>query len=311
MLDSLEQSAFSDDTMSKDAIFVSYAHEDKKWLDLLETFLTPWLRERHWGVWTDRGIEAGAKWEKEIKQAMRSAHVAVLLVSKDFLASKFIAEVELPALLKREKTRKLRLIPIAVSPAEIKASPLKPYQFANSPERPLTSMRGANRDRALVKIARQINDALTIAGLAHGLGVIDETAESLEARVEKRPARMKHRHRVRASLRADQEHIAFTSSQATITYDDLEKLSDEDREYIADLEDTMRRQYERWRQVRTKLGAAGGAMDGEIEGELTRIGKLMCADLTAILDFLREMLKYDLEDHYGRYRHICQQLQTA
>lgn len=51
--------------------------------------------------------------------------------------------------------------------------------------------------------------------------------------------------------------------------------------------------------------------DGEVESPLKRIATLMCKDLNSILDFLRTMHKAELEDHYGRYRYICQRLQHA
>jgi hypothetical protein len=36
----------------------------------------------------------------------------------------------------------------------------------------------------------------------------------------------------------------------------------------------------------------------------------MCADLSAILEFLRKIYKYDLEDHYDRYRYLFSQLES-
>jgi len=41
-------------------------------------------------AWDDQRIPVGAQWRDEIAEAIDAARVAVLLVSKDFLASRFI-----------------------------------------------------------------------------------------------------------------------------------------------------------------------------------------------------------------------------
>src|SRR6185436_16407477 len=97
----------------------------------------------------------------------------------------------------------------------------------------------------------------------------------------------------------------------TITVADFANLPPEDREFIADLDDSMGRNYERWKAERDKLGNDGGVHDGDVEKELTRIGRLICRDLNSILKFIHDMHKAELEDHYARYRFICQQLGAA
>lgn len=53
-------------------------------------------------VWVDRAIATGREWRPEIAAAIARADVALLLVSPDFVASPFILERELPALVARE-----------------------------------------------------------------------------------------------------------------------------------------------------------------------------------------------------------------
>jgi hypothetical protein len=43
-------------------------------------------------IWVDTRIEGGADWFQEIKEAIDAASMAVLLISADFLNSKFITE---------------------------------------------------------------------------------------------------------------------------------------------------------------------------------------------------------------------------
>lgn len=292
-------------------IFVSYAHEDAKWVAELTTFLAPWLRNGRVGLWDDRQITAGQEWQEEIDAAMEQASVAVLLVTKSFLASDFILRHELPELLDRAKANKLKLIWIAVGFAAYAATALKDYQAANDPATPLEALRKPQRDKVLAHVAKEIADAATLGSLAGGLRIIDETTEPLEAALDRRMEQSNRTFGVEAKYEPNGNQIAFKGSLTVIRADDLAKLPAEDREFIADMEDSLERNYKRWSAVRKGLGDAAGALDDEIEQQLARVAKLMCKDLTAILNFLQDMHKAELEDHYGRYRFICARLHSA
>jgi internalin A len=82
-------------------IFISYSHVDRDWLKRLRTHLAPFVRGENLDLWDDTRIAPGSDWAAEIDQAIDKARVAVLLVSPDFLASEFVARVELPAILRR------------------------------------------------------------------------------------------------------------------------------------------------------------------------------------------------------------------
>ena len=297
--------------VARRTVFVSYAHEDRRWADELVTFLAPWIRDKRVDLWDDSRIQAGASWREEIKAAIEEATVAVLLVSKDFLASKFISEHELPVLLERARRKQVRLAWVAVGHSAVAATPLWQFQAVNDPSRPLEALSRAQRNKAMVDIAKTIADAVTIRTLAGGLQIIDETTEPLEAALEGRPEREDRQFRVQADYEPAQDRISFSGAHEIITAEDLTRLPEADREFIADLEDSLVRNYKRWSAVRKGLGDAGGALDGEVENQLTRIAKLMCRDLNAILGFLREMHKAELEDHYARYRYICEKLHAA
>jgi hypothetical protein len=67
-------------------------------------------------LWSDRSIGAGGNWYQEIEGAIARASVAVLLVSADFLTSKFICSEEIPRLLERRDKEGLRIYPVILKP---------------------------------------------------------------------------------------------------------------------------------------------------------------------------------------------------
>jgi tetratricopeptide (TPR) repeat protein len=102
--------------MSGPTVFISYSHQDESWKDQLVRQLGVLEMEDAYVVWDDRKIDAGDGWRAEIAAAMERARVAVLLISADFLTSKFIRGTEVPRLLQRRAQEGLRIIPLIVRP---------------------------------------------------------------------------------------------------------------------------------------------------------------------------------------------------
>src|SRR3954470_24230591 len=63
-------------------------------------------------VWTDARIRAGDETRREIQRAIDQADVALLLLSADFFASDGLIEREIPQLLERHRSGRLRVIPV-------------------------------------------------------------------------------------------------------------------------------------------------------------------------------------------------------
>lgn len=142
-------------------VFVSYCHRDEQWLKRLRVHLKPLEREGVFDVWDDTMIEPGRNWNSEIQKAIAEASVAVLLISKDFLASDFISEVELPALLQATRNQDIKILHVFLNPCRVKQMKfLDDLQAVNSPDRTLSDMTEAEQDRIFVHIADQIHAAL-------------------------------------------------------------------------------------------------------------------------------------------------------
>lgn len=83
-------------------VFISYSRKDRTWKDSLRTQLAALDRhDRPVQIWVDDRISWGAPFRTEILEAIWGADLAVLLISADSLASRFINEVELVAIDKR------------------------------------------------------------------------------------------------------------------------------------------------------------------------------------------------------------------
>jgi len=147
----------------KPQVFISYSHDDRKWLNRLNKQLKPLLRRDSFKVWVDKDIEPGDEWRKKIEEALGAAKVAVLLVSENFLASDFIAEVELPKLLSSAEKRGLRIIWILIDPCHWETLQVKEIQAAYHDENgklvPLAGLSEFDLKRALKHITSQIEKA--------------------------------------------------------------------------------------------------------------------------------------------------------
>jgi small GTP-binding protein len=105
-------------------VFISYAHKDEPFKDDLLTMLKPLERRGVIEIWHDRRIEEGGEWRREIGKAMNECDMALLFVSKNFLASPFIRDNELPLLLQRRKEEGMRVVPIIISPCMWQGEPV-------------------------------------------------------------------------------------------------------------------------------------------------------------------------------------------
>ena len=148
-------------TTVREQVFISYSHLDQDWLDKLLATLKPLTRKQAIDVWSDKRIKTAAKWKDEITEALSRAKVAVLLVSRNFLASDFIADEEIPPILAAAKSEGLTIVWVPIGASLYEETDIADYQAAHDPNKPLNGLTEAELDSALVSIAKEIRDAAT------------------------------------------------------------------------------------------------------------------------------------------------------
>jgi TIR domain len=145
-------------------IFISYAHRDEIFKDALVKMLAGLQRRGVIDAWQDRRIEEGDQWREAIETAMNECGLALLLVSGDFLASRFIQDEELPRLLQRRKEQGLRVVPIIVRPCPWQSEPvLGDLQALPGDARAVITFpeETGERDQAWTDISRKIEAQAT------------------------------------------------------------------------------------------------------------------------------------------------------
>lgn len=145
----------------KTKVFVSYAHKDDEYLKRLQTHIKA---AKNIGIdidgWDDNRINAGDRWRQEIEEALESAKVGVLLVSTDFLASDFIMNNELPALLKSAEKNGATILSLIIKPSLYKQSKLAMFQAINNPDENFADLSPSEQDKHYLKLIRRITELL-------------------------------------------------------------------------------------------------------------------------------------------------------
>jgi hypothetical protein len=163
-------------------VFISCAHTDNesahpqwRWLDRFVKFLQPLVRQQNFTICSDQDIKFGDNWHERIQAHHNGAKATVLLVSPEFLRSEYIANSELPVILKNAADKGVRIFPIIISPCLFKREKFKypdpktgPDEFtlaslqaANPPTKTLVEMDEEQQNRVFLQVVEQLADLLS------------------------------------------------------------------------------------------------------------------------------------------------------
>lgn len=100
-------------------LFISYSHKDRAWKDRVASFMHCMTvnGKFDYATWDDGEITPGSGWRDHILQAIDQCRLAILLISPDFLGSKFIIEEEIPRLLQLRDDGRVVILPVIVRPS--------------------------------------------------------------------------------------------------------------------------------------------------------------------------------------------------
>jgi len=98
-------------------LFFSYSHVDEALRDRLETSLAMLRNEGLIESWHDRRIVAGDEIDAAIDEELEKAEIILLLVSPNFLASRYCYGIEVKRAMDRHKAGSARVIPLILRPA--------------------------------------------------------------------------------------------------------------------------------------------------------------------------------------------------
>ena len=141
-------------------VFVSYSHLDARgdvnWLHEVSTHLKVSAAQGTMVEWTDQQIEVGSDWLPAIERALAQCGVAILLISKNFLNSDFVKQIEIPRLLARRELGGLKVIPVVIKGCDWEGVPWLASMQAFRSGGDLALLPEAHRDTALAELAKLV-----------------------------------------------------------------------------------------------------------------------------------------------------------
>lgn len=96
-------------------VFYCYASQDRSLRDKLHEHLSPLQRLNFITEWHDQDVQAGTDWALEVETRFNAAHIVLLLLSPNFIASDDCYE-QLKKAVERHKEGKTHIVPILLHP---------------------------------------------------------------------------------------------------------------------------------------------------------------------------------------------------
>jgi tetratricopeptide (TPR) repeat protein len=147
-------------------VFYSYSHRDEALRDRLEKHLATLKQAGDIEDWHDRRIEAGTEWDRQIDENLKAADIILLLVSADFLASRYCTDIEVKQAMRQHEAGTARVIPVILHPCYWQNAPFGKLQALPKDADPISV--SPNQDAAFLNVVQGILNAIETLRAAAG-----------------------------------------------------------------------------------------------------------------------------------------------
>ena len=141
-------------------VFFSYSHKDEELRDELEKHLSILKHRGLISAWHDRKIVAGEEWNGQIDEHLNSAQIILLLISSDFLASKYCYDIEMKRAMERHDSGEACVIPIILRHVLWKRSLFSKLQALPTNAEPVKDGNWRSIDEAFKDVAEGLENAI-------------------------------------------------------------------------------------------------------------------------------------------------------
>jgi RNA polymerase sigma factor (sigma-70 family) len=139
-------------------VFISYARNDEPLRQELGKHLSVLERQGHIRSWHDRRIGPGSEWKQAIDNHLDSARVILMLISANFISSKYCYEVEMHRAMERHRRREALVIPIILKPVAFQDMPFAQLQALPRNARP--AIEWPSLDAAFADVTEGLREAI-------------------------------------------------------------------------------------------------------------------------------------------------------
>ncbi len=151
-------------------VFFSYSHTDEAYRDQLEKQLSMLKYQGVIETWHDRRIGAGSEVERAIDDQINRDDIILLLVSPDFLASKYCYDIEMKRAMERHEAGEAIVIPVILRACDWHPAPFGKLNATPRDGKPITQW--PDIDEAFLQVAKAVREAAERANKKSGRAAV-------------------------------------------------------------------------------------------------------------------------------------------